>query len=818
MPTFVYAPGVHILIDTNNAGTLDVSDDVTQGSVTLNENQPHSLRFTLSNTNRKYDGVFTPNDKVVLQLKKTDWLQIFTGYLDSVPFYSLHARPVSLRATCTLKKLKYRLFDLGANATMQLINSKASLDINAAKDGGISNKVVEVLTKIGDWPQEDIHIGELPTEWIAKLTPLYQKIQQDILVPTDILGTGGIAGQVGTPGGTVSNAQAYTHGFTKEGAGDPNKNGALVAAFVKNIFPQQLWQTIIAISFRESSWDPGAEGDNHSHDFVLNASPGADGRPRSGAFMGVGSDGINWGPSRGLMQIRSVVDQTGTGQTRDANQLFDPVFNLNSANMEMQRAGGLGPWAGAALTQEHRDMADKALAAPPPSDLSKASNLVPFTQSVSTAPPTNDPSKATEVVSKVLYAAASQLGLPYSYGAESPGKTFDCSGLTQWAFAQAGVTLPRTSEQQWTATQSTLVQGAVQNHSLIQPGDLVFYEYHTSGDTDAPPNHVAIAISSTQQIHAPHTGDVIKRANIDFSAFMGATRPAGQGAQGSFGGIGSADGGPALAPYDWTTNPTDDSNVLSGYRLLMNDQPLLPTVSDLITASMRNFCSAPNGDFIAWFPDYFGQYDGGGTLQVEPIELFPDFTIDWADDSLITHQFVTGDVGAPFGYGNSATPLDTLNQELQTGGIVSVEFPELIEYIWGTDASHWEWLDPNKLLGRFGARVNSQNVPYLRDKLTQFWYALKLFLTNWAQQFSTNVSISFMPELWPGMRMRVKDGNNNVQFYVTQVTHTWSMSDGGGFQTSASLTSPAVVDETSQLGKFMGVRPLTGISLKSAGG
>ena len=66
-----------------------------------------------------------------------------------------------------------------------------------------------------------------------------------------------------------------------------------------------------------------------------------------------------------------------------------------------------------------------------------------------------------------LRAAASQLGKPYRWGAEGPG-SYDCSGLTSWAFARAGVTLPRSSSQQ-------ALVGTPVSWNEMQPGDLVFY-------------------------------------------------------------------------------------------------------------------------------------------------------------------------------------------------------------------------------------------------------------------------------------------------------------------------------------------------------
>ena len=107
-----------------------------------------------------------------------------------------------------------------------------------------------------------------------------------------------------------------------------------------------------------------------------------------------------------------------------------------------------------------------------------------------------------------LRAAASQLGKPYRWGAEGPG-SYDCSGLTSWAFAHAGVTLPRSSSQQ-------ALVGTPVSWSEMQPGDLVFYY--------RPVSHVGIYAGDGKFINAPQSGDVVRYQNVSRAAFSGARR------------------------------------------------------------------------------------------------------------------------------------------------------------------------------------------------------------------------------------------------------------------------------------------------------
>lgn len=143
-----------------------------------------------------------------------------------------------------------------------------------------------------------------------------------------------------------------------------------------------------------------------------------------------------------------------------------------------------------------RRQAAAAAAAPPPG--------VPLVDTNIRPAPAPNPRAQTAVD-----AALSQVGKPYSWGAAGPD-AYDCSGLTMWAWAQAGVALPHNSGAQYSATPRV-------ERSDLAPGDLLFF--------GSPIHHVAMYIGNGQMVEAPYSGQVVRVVSIDRSDFVGAGRP-----------------------------------------------------------------------------------------------------------------------------------------------------------------------------------------------------------------------------------------------------------------------------------------------------
>jgi cell wall-associated NlpC family hydrolase len=102
---------------------------------------------------------------------------------------------------------------------------------------------------------------------------------------------------------------------------------------------------------------------------------------------------------------------------------------------------------------------------------------------------------------RIVDSARRMLGAPYRWGGSSP-QGFDCSGLVWFAYREAGLSVPRTSEDQYRAARPVGIAAA-------RPGDLVFFGEGSRVD------HVGIYLGDRRFIHAPESGQVVKVSSIE---------------------------------------------------------------------------------------------------------------------------------------------------------------------------------------------------------------------------------------------------------------------------------------------------------------
>lgn len=243
--------------------------------------------------------------------------------------------------------------------------------------------------------------------------------------------------------------------------------------------------------YQESKFDPSS----------VNASSGAQGLgqflPGTWATQGIDADGDGaadpFSPADAIASAASydcVLARDVASLHGDATDLMLAAYNAGP--YAVIDAGGVPPFA----ETQHYVIAIRTL------------------ERAFTAVTTTLPTSAA--AAKAIAFAYTRLGSPYEWGGTGIDGRFDCSGLTQAAYAAAGFTLPRTSREQWYAGQHiTLGQ--------LQPGDLVFYA--TNLNDPRTIHHVGMYVARGYMIDAPHTGAVIRFDRVDQPDYIGAVRP-----------------------------------------------------------------------------------------------------------------------------------------------------------------------------------------------------------------------------------------------------------------------------------------------------
>lgn len=148
----------------------------------------------------------------------------------------------------------------------------------------------------------------------------------------------------------------------------------------------------------------------------------------------------------------------------------------------------------AAAEAARREAARREAAASTPSPRPSPSPPPPAQEETTTVVAAPAPRASAQVA---VDTALAQLGKPYRWAGSGPN-SFDCSGLTSFAWRAAGVSIPRSSRAQYGATTRV-------SRADLRPGDLVFYH--------SPISHVAMYIGGGRVVEAPNSGNVVRIRN-----------------------------------------------------------------------------------------------------------------------------------------------------------------------------------------------------------------------------------------------------------------------------------------------------------------
>jgi cell wall-associated NlpC family hydrolase len=129
-------------------------------------------------------------------------------------------------------------------------------------------------------------------------------------------------------------------------------------------------------------------------------------------------------------------------------------------------------------------------------------------------PPVENSARVDSPGARAAAAALDQVGTPYRYGGSTP-RGFDCSGLVQYAYEVAGVNVPRTTGQLWSAVRA--VDG-----TDMRPGDLLFFSI------EGKMSHVGMYVGGRRFVHAPQSGRTVSVASLDSPFYRRALLRAGR--------------------------------------------------------------------------------------------------------------------------------------------------------------------------------------------------------------------------------------------------------------------------------------------------
>lgn len=232
-----------------------------------------------------------------------------------------------------------------------------------------------------------------------------------------------------------------------------------------------------------------------------------------------------------------------------------------------------------------------------------------------------------------------------------------------------------------------------------------------------------------------------------------------------------------------------ESEALRGQRSLMNDSPLLPFIEQLVKSSLRRFQSLPNGNFYAFYPDYFGGLHRSPYFEIHDIEIL-DGKINLSDEALATHVYIVGDNA---GWYDGVTEVD----KIASAGVVTIFHAMMAHFITGysEEKSPKEKTKAEALktkaqvlnfLKKYGARPYYEEAPMIKSPYFEMFLAYQQFCLLWSKQFLSEFELTYMPELFPGGLVSLPE--HGLQLFIEEVSHEFDYENG--FKTTVAFSAP----------------------------
>lgn len=895
----IYAPKVYAYTKAQNGVTYNLTSYITAGEVQRKINQVSSATITLRNPNKVFTGgggasrAFHPMDPITIYLERISGapVRVFTGYLDTTPYYQMYPGTITLQASCTLKRLLYSFFDPSLpyviafftkygwvnTGSGSIISSSAFSSGGASQasvtsgdkpftdlqDGSLGNLLWAILYEIGQWQDSNIYIENLPSgaNGIAsRMQALMQSIDSsqaqaatdftsflENVIGASSYGSGG--GNTGTGSLTSSGkltckGQPLTAGqisiintALQVGTGLKAPKNALIACMYA-----AMGESSISVASGGGVWQDLSSPDPSNIQNEANAWFTGQYGFRSGGGIKAASTYSQVWQIANAVEANAVWNNSGGdsyghqwtgGQAQGIAEATAIVNAFNSGNVS---AGTSSASAGASVTQPG------ATAAPGSSATGNAST----TNNSGTTNATNLNAN-TSGASGVAIAQAqrqAQNSNTFVYDQERPFPLdittgtnihIDCSGFVIACYKAAGLGDPSGNNFSGYGNSGQIYAQAkkLSGASEAQPGDVLLWGSAGSA-------HVNIYVGNGQSVNMGGSGEPklgsAEGLGPSSEPFQGYFRPstfASGGASATGTGAGSTTGAAGsvsdtataqafVAELDFPSVEDQVTAIALGaeHKGLMHDQSLMPFVQQVAQSSLRSFQSLPNGDFYAFYPDYFGEMGHHDPYwYIHDIEIL-NGGINLSDDALATHVFAVGDNTWPVnnellnmlfsagainifnafvGTGIVDTSATSLAKTDNTAGSALSLASASLTKPSGKTTKQNGGLDPGVLknaneavefIKRYGARPLVQDYPMVRSPIFEMLLAYQQFMFAWSNQFKTPFTFTFMPELFPGGKVAFPE--HGIQMYVNSVTHSWNYQEGG-FTTDAELSAPGLM-------------------------
>lgn len=829
----VYSPKAFVYVKDGNNQIHDLSAYTTAGRIGRKINQISTAEVTLKNpdmifTDRKRGATFTPMDPITIYLQRlrNRPVRVFTGFLDQTPWLQLYPGTVTLRASCTLKKLMYTFFDPAlpyVNGFLQQygwLNKNDGTAINPdvasqvydptsnnpkipSADGSIGNLLFATLSQIGNWDPNTIFIQNLPSGLPDRMAALAREFDEDnkkakqqfealmhTIIGSGSYGEGGGAGTAIDLGDSRVPETVYLAGkqmnvsekfllaammtglvecptestFGNCGGGDQDSQGWRQERTSLYADPRNVPASARRFFAECKQFDRGQSAGELAADVQR---PRADLRGRYEEER-----------SRAEALLKKLEDQYATKGLSKKEKATNDLTNT--------------------VTKKAGDLADTL------GGVDNTKIFAPIGKNGSIGRGWHEDTKGHIGLTNTSGSTHWHSGVDYGVPAGTPcvAPTSGVITMAQASWSDGGMVHFKFTKDTGQIKKGTVIGwGHVQN-IRVKVGDKVEAgKVVASSGSPAGGPHVHF-------IYRPDGSDGGGDGSADPTPLLTALQkgettptPGGDAGGGDSGGssvdqmMSIAQATAFAAQLDWPSlEETVEAVGLQGQKSLMNDKPLMPFIQQLTEAGLRQFQSMPNGSFYAFYPDYFGEFGRKPYWMISDVEIL-DGGIDLNDESLATHVYVVGDT-IPNG------SID-MNDRLFSGGVVSIfnafmAGDTLIDRPAGaqskkTASERFTQLidksDAIKFLQRYGARPQLFEEPMIRSPYFEAFLAYQKFMLLWSRQFLTTFTFTFMPELFPGGKVGFDE--HGLECYIDEVEHTWDYDSG--FFTQANLSAPSVL-------------------------